>query len=261
VLAALVLSITVPPAAVGAQTAIFADDAARRGEPSVAAGTATVVAQAADLLVILLLLVPAALLALSLRGPVAGYQLAGAGLLLIQGAALVTTLSALVRRPELARRALRFVRTRTQRPRRSEAGDDWAERLGDDFAAAAASLRRGGTGWLPRTAAAAAGAHAANLAVLWVTFRGFGHAVDAGTLLAGYVTGVVAAIVAPTPQGIGLVEGALGVAFVSLGVPVGVAAPVALAYRGLTLWLPLLAGVLMLRRLGTLAPRSKAGQG
>jgi uncharacterized membrane protein YbhN (UPF0104 family) len=57
-------------------------------------------------------------------------------------------------------------------------------------------------------------------------------------------------IVSPTPAGIGVVEGALTLGLHSLNVSLGNAALVALAYRGITFWIPLLFGMLSLRWLG-----------
>jgi uncharacterized protein (TIRG00374 family) len=47
---------------------------------------------------------------------------------------------------------------------------------------------------------------------------------------------------APTPGGVGAVEGALLGGLVLVGVPGDVAAPAVLLYRTMTLWLPVLPG-------------------
>ncbi len=59
--------------------------------------------------------------------------------------------------------------------------------------------------------------------------------------------GILFWIVSPTPQGIGVVEGVMTLVFTSLGVPAAVSTTVTLAFRGLTFWLPLIVGFIILR--------------
>jgi putative heme transporter len=61
-----------------------------------------------------------------------------------------------------------------------------------------------------------------------------------------YLAATVAVAVVPTPGGIGSVEAALIVALVAAGAPAPVATAVVLAYRLITVWLPLLPGALTL---------------
>ena len=61
-----------------------------------------------------------------------------------------------------------------------------------------------------------------------------------------YLAATVAVALVPTPGGIGSVEAALVVALVAAGGPVAVATAVVLAYRIITVWLPLLPGALTL---------------
>ncbi|MEV0977346.1 lysylphosphatidylglycerol synthase transmembrane domain-containing protein [Streptomyces sp. NPDC049915] len=61
-----------------------------------------------------------------------------------------------------------------------------------------------------------------------------------------YLAATVAVALVPTPGGIGSVEAALVVALVAAGGPAAVATAVVLAYRILTVWLPLLPGALTL---------------
>lgn len=61
-----------------------------------------------------------------------------------------------------------------------------------------------------------------------------------------YLAATVAVAVVPTPGGIGSVEAALVVALVAAGAPAAVATAVVLAYRVITVWLPLLPGALTL---------------
>lgn len=61
-----------------------------------------------------------------------------------------------------------------------------------------------------------------------------------------YLAATVAVAVVPTPGGLGSVEAALVVALVAAGSPVAVATAVVLAYRIITVWLPLVPGALTL---------------
>ena len=66
-------------------------------------------------------------------------------------------------------------------------------------------------------------------------------------LIAAYTIGTLVWTVSPIPQGIGLVEGAYSLVLVSLGIRAPLAATIALAYRGIVFWLPLLAGIIALK--------------
>lgn len=61
-----------------------------------------------------------------------------------------------------------------------------------------------------------------------------------------YLAATVAVALVPTPGGLGSVEAALIVALVAAGGPVALATAVVLAYRIITVWLPLLPGALTL---------------
>ncbi|MGW3726303.1 lysylphosphatidylglycerol synthase transmembrane domain-containing protein [Streptomyces sp. NPDC000851] len=65
-------------------------------------------------------------------------------------------------------------------------------------------------------------------------------------MVVAYLAATVAVAVVPTPGGLGSVEAALIVALVAAGGPVAVATAVVLAYRVITVWLPLLPGALTL---------------
>lgn len=91
---------------------------------------------------------------------------------------------------------------------------------------------------------------ALDLAVLGTCFLAFpsgGTPIALPMLITGYSIGVLFMAVAITPQGVGVVEGAMTAAFVSLGVPVARATIAVLAYRGISFWLPLLTGFIALR--------------
>ncbi len=99
------------------------------------------------------------------------------------------------------------------------------------------------------------------LYAMYMAFPGPGAPLSLVLLVTGYTIGVLFSVVAITPQGLGVVEGALVAAFTSLGLPMMRAAVVMLAYRGLSFWLPLVAGFAALRWVhGVGKPAPDAGQ-
>ncbi len=95
------------------------------------------------------------------------------------------------------------------------------------------------------------------MAVLLLMFLAFDVPLTPGTLVAGFSLGYLFYIVSPTPAGIGFVEGGLTLALHSLNVPLGQAAVVALSYRGISFWLPLLFGAYSFRFLAQ-TPQAEA---
>ena len=87
------------------------------------------------------------------------------------------------------------------------------------------------------------------IGVLWLTFLAFHVPYSLGTVVGGYAIAMLFAIISPTPSGVGIVEGVMTVALNSLNVALGAAAVITLAYRGITFWLPFLAGPLAFRAL------------
>lgn len=86
-----------------------------------------------------------------------------------------------------------------------------------------------------------------SLGILAGGFLALDYPVHPGVLVAGYAIGVLFSIMSVTPSGVGVVEGAMTVVFTSLAVPLETAVAATLLYRLFTLWLPLLAGFVLLR--------------
>ncbi|HZF92575.1 lysylphosphatidylglycerol synthase transmembrane domain-containing protein [Streptomyces sp.] len=76
--------------------------------------------------------------------------------------------------------------------------------------------------------------------------RALGLPVPLAHIAVAYLAATVAVALIPTPGGIGSVEAALIVALVAAGGPAAVATAVVVAYRIITVWLPLLPGALTL---------------
>ena len=86
-------------------------------------------------------------------------------------------------------------------------------------------------------------------AALVLVARALALDVPVAHLALAYLAATVAVALVPTPGGIGSVEAALVVALVAAGGPAAVATAVVLAFRLLTVWLPLLPGALTLAAL------------
>ncbi|HHW43707.1 MAG TPA: flippase-like domain-containing protein [Desulfotomaculum sp.] len=83
---------------------------------------------------------------------------------------------------------------------------------------------------------------------LQALFLAFGCGPGPGRLITGYAVGVLFMIVSITPQGVGLMEGAMTAAYTSTGVPLEQAVLVTFIYRAISLWLPVLGGFIFFKR-------------
>jgi uncharacterized protein (TIRG00374 family) len=84
-----------------------------------------------------------------------------------------------------------------------------------------------------------------DLLCLAATFLAFGADVPWGALGVTYVVAYSIGTLAPTPGGLGAVEGLLIALFASFGVPSATAVTVVLVYRVINFWLPIPPGLLM----------------
>ena len=124
-----------------------------------------------------------------------------------------------------------------------------ARALAHDMAAGLTDLRHSRGGLLIPLALSLSH-KALMISILFFCFLAFSQPFSAGTLIAAYAIAYMFTVVTPTPAGIGLIEGILTVALAGIGVPLATAALIALAYSGVTLWLPLLYGMLTFRWVG-----------
>ncbi|MGA2489511.1 MAG: lysylphosphatidylglycerol synthase transmembrane domain-containing protein [Anaerolineales bacterium] len=85
--------------------------------------------------------------------------------------------------------------------------------------------------------------------VLALAFLALDTPVNGETVVAGFSIGHLFVYASPTPSGIGFVDSILPMALNSLDVPFPSAVLVALVYRAVTLWLPLVLGALAFRTL------------
>jgi len=89
------------------------------------------------------------------------------------------------------------------------------------------------------TLALAGGFWIFDMLCLYTTFRAFGQHLGFGYLAVGYVVAYAIGTLAPTPGGLGAIEGILIALYVSFGVPSATAVAVVLVYRLINFWLPI----------------------
>jgi hypothetical protein len=80
-------------------------------------------------------------------------------------------------------------------------------------------------------------------AVLWAAFHAYGRTPPLGVVMMGYLVGSLAGAL-PLPAGLGAVDGGLIGALVLYGAPAAPAAAAVLLYRGISLGLPAVLGVI-----------------
>ncbi len=246
----LFVNVVVPVGGAGG-AALFVDDAARRGQSSSRATTGLLLQLIADYTAFSLILA-IGMAYLFKQHDLKTYEIVTAVLLLALIIGLVAVMFMGVWNPSLLRRLLGWLQLlanqlagKLKRP--PFLADDWAasNTIGLTTAAQAMlqhPLRMAGT------LGFALGAHLLDILTLYCLFLAFYGPIQVGPLVAGYAMGILFWIVSITPQGIGVVEGVMTLVYTSLGVPPNIAATVSLAFRGLTFWLPLLTGFVLLRK-------------
>ncbi|WP_261434070.1 lysylphosphatidylglycerol synthase transmembrane domain-containing protein [Xiamenia xianingshaonis] len=121
----------------------------------------------------------------------------------------------------------------------------WAESIATSFSEAGGLIRKN-----PLTTLAAfgfsVGASLCELACFVLVGVAFGvHAPE--PLICGYVVATLFAMISITPQGVGVVEAAVVVAFTSFGSSAAAGLSIALVYRSIVFWMPFLVGAVLIQ--------------
>ena len=249
----------VAPTGGASGAALFVGHAARNGQSPTKA-TAGLLLQLIVSMMAFMTILTAGMVYLGIEHGLQLYQV-GAALILVLMVALGSGFLVIaMRRPALLRSILAWIQGTVNRlygriKPTVLLSDEWVEDHATEFIEAAEAITTH-----PRSLIYTLGfllfAHVINLAVLYTLFLAFSQTIQVGTLVAGYAVGILFLIVSITPQGIGVVEGVMPLVFNSMGVPNGVSALTVLAFRGLSFWLPLVVGFLLLRWSGVFRPRS-----
>ena len=245
VLLASIFAKTVLPLTAAPAAAVFIDDATSRGQSGPRTAAAMIVVLVVDL-VTALPFVAAGAAALVLRSTLVGFALTGTGLFVVFIGVLVVGLVLAARRPTLLAAVLRAAGNAANRAlvrlgRQAAVPNGWGSRTAGDLAGGVASIPRH-----PRELAVAIAfglaVHVTNLAGLAALFLAFGQRLDPAALTAGFGMSIVFFILSIVPDGIGAVEGAMALVFVSLGMEPAAAIAVTIAYRVLNVWIPVAIG-------------------
>lgn len=108
------------------------------------------------------------------------------------------------------------------------------------------AMRKSPTGWV-KPFILAVNSKTILVIIMTMVFLAFRVPFSIGTIIAGFSIGYLFLIVSPTPSGVGLMEGIMTLSLNSLHVPLEAAAIIVMAFRGITFWLPLLAGMITFR--------------
>ena len=242
--------------------ALFMDDAARRGQSPARTAAGTILMLVANFGSFLLVLA-VGMTYLFIQHDLQVYEIVGALILvcITFGQSGVLLLSFL--RPRwmhkllsLVQRSVNKLSALVKHPGRL--AENWAYQNVAEFREAVVAIRAHPARLL-RTYTVALASHVINILSLYCLFLAFHQPTDAGVLVAGYAMGILFWVVSVTPQGIGVVEGVMTLVFASLLVPIGTAAVIAIAYRGLTFWLPLALGFVLLRKIKAFEATQRTG--
>jgi uncharacterized protein (TIRG00374 family) len=167
-------------------------------------------------------------------------------------AILVAALVLSAQRPSLLRSILGKLRQAVNRigslfKRPEMLDENWASRNTEELRLGANSIRKNPK-QLTLTLLWAIFLHIVNLVGLYAFFVAFNQPINLGGLVAGFSLGIVFFVISIIPQGIGAVEGIMALVYTSLGVPATKAIAIALVFRGVNYWLPVLVGLIAMRK-------------
>ena len=258
--AAVFINSTAPSAGI-AGTALFVDEARRHDQP---AGRATVGAGLTLLLDYLsfAVVLAAGLILLVTKHNLTRLELVSALILFLFISVVGTVIGLGVWRPEGLRRLLGWVQRLVNRvgnwvKRPSLLPDEWPDKTSAEFAVAGEAMKA-----RPASLLGGLGVglvmQLVDLASLYCLFLAFYQPVHLGVLETTFAMTMLFWIVSPTPSGIGVVETVMPLVYSSLGIPLAVGTIINLAFRGLTFWIPMFLGFLLLRRLRIFGGPEKA---
>ena len=240
----------VPGGGIGGAS-LFIDDLSNRGQSPARVTAGTLLAQISDYVSFGLVLA-ASLGYLYMQKELKEYEIIGTVLMLLSVCGLSTVLLLGMFRPallerifSLAQKGINFLACKIRH--KPLLGVGWASQNASDFINASKAIDANPAG-RACTLGIALGSHLINIASIYALFLAYHNPISIGSLVSGYAIGILSLKISPVPQGIGIVEGAMTLAYSSLGVHGTTATVVVLAFRGLDFWLPMLVGFFLLRR-------------
>lgn len=239
---------TVAPSLNLAGMTLVVEDAAKRGIPGGRATSAAMLMQVTiDTGFVVIMLLGFTILQLTV-GLQPGWLLVGL-LAVLLVATLISIMVLGSRKPKLVLKVLRPIERLIDKIlKKFKKGpiDGWAERTVESFSDAAKLILKN-----PKKTAAAFGfsilASTFELGCFTLTGIAFGvHAIE--PLICGYVVATLFAMISFTPQGVGVVEAAVIVAFTLFHISQATGVAVIMVYRAIVFWLPFLVGAIMIQR-------------
>ncbi len=237
---------TIAPSLNLAGTTLVVDDARRRGiAPGKATSAALLMQITIDSGFACIMLIGFTLLAVTVGlSPV--WFLLGLLVFMLVGAMVVIMVLGR-KKPRVLKRVLRPIERLVNRilvKFKRKALEPWVDRIVASLSEAAGLIARN-----PKTTAKAFGcsifASTCELACFSLVGVGFGvHTPEA--LICGYVVATLFAMISITPQGVGVVEAAVVVAFTAFGETAAAGLSIALVYRGIVFWMPFLIGAILI---------------
>jgi uncharacterized protein (TIRG00374 family) len=257
--ASLFINAVVPTGGTGG-AALFIDDAIQRGQSGARTAVGTVLVFLADLGTLIPFVIVGVIF-LSLQHELQIYDSIGVAFFLVFVAFVAGALLLARRREDQLRRVLGWLQRTANRVggrfnHPSLLADDWADKNANQLSKAAVAIADHPQ-QLRLTMILGMVLHVVNLLGLYMLFLAFQQPVRLGTLVAAFGMGIVFFVISVF-QGAGVVEGIMTLVFTTAGIPKAKAVVIALSYRGLTFWLPLLLGFLFLRRVSTFNPEDDA---
>lgn len=239
---------TVAPSLNLAGTSLVVDDSARRGIPAgKATGAALLMQLSIDTGFVIIMLIAFGILSLA-GGLQPEWLLIGAlAIVLVSGLVFIMVVGGM--KPQLMIKLLHPIEVVVDKVLalfKKKPLDPWVEKTIMSFSSAAKMMARQPSVTL-KTFLFAIAASSCELACFSFVGLAFGiHSIQA--LFCGYVVATLFAMISFTPQGVGVVEAAVLVAFTLFGIDQATGMAAVMVYRGIVFWLPFLIGAVMIQR-------------
>ncbi|MCJ7512367.1 MAG: flippase-like domain-containing protein [Anaerolineales bacterium] len=241
---------TIAPSAGMSGMVVFITDSRQRGLPTSRVTAAAALYVLYDYLAFIAVL-GLGIVVLIRRNRLGAAEVTASVILVSIAMALTLVLYTAMRSSDRLGRALAWIATHTNsvlRPfiRREYLSPDRAHEFAHDIGEGLSEIPKRPSGLLLPFALALS-KQALLITIFFLMFLAFNQPFSVGTLIAGYSVGYLFLIVSPTPSGIGFVEGSMTLALASFRIPLAAAGLITLAYRGVTLWLTILYGMISFR--------------
>ena len=235
-----------------AGTALFVDEARRHGQPAARATVGAGLTLLLDYLSFAMVLTVGLILLITTHS-LTRLELISTFILFLFISVVGTLIGLGVWRPAGLHRLLGWVQRLVNRvggwvKRPSILPDTWADKTSAEFATAGEAMKARPASLLWGLGVALA-SQVVDIASLYCLFLAFYQPVNLGVLVTAFAMTLLFWIVSPTPNGIGVVETVMPLVYSSLGIPLATGTIINLAFRGLTFWIPMFLGFLLLRRL------------